>query len=232
MKTLTVRKTLVPLAAGLLVSLLPFQVGFAQTDYSQNTVSTNASASATAIVSTNLESDGRSSGAKLADNEWRLEWEQRMNNWGRDWDSQSNDGNNDDNAQNDWNSRDQADAEDAIDTAEEAVVDFKAEIKQLQRDRAFKDEINDARQVLSSAKKELDNARRAYRKHNYTETTERAEHAIELISDWDDVDHSENRARRQAAVEAIENAEAAIDAKTKDLTQKIWFGTEAPPSLA
>lgn len=210
MKPLTVRKTLVPLAAGLILSLLPFQVGFAQTDYSQNTVSTNASASATAIVSTNLESDGRTSDAKLADYEWQREWEQRMNNWGRDWDTQSNDWNNDVNAQNDWNSSDQADAENAIDSAEEAVVDFKAEIKQLQRDRIHKDEIKDARQVLSSAKKELNDARRAYRKHNFREATERAEHAVELIEDWDDSDYTETRARRQAAVEAIENAEAAI----------------------
>lgn len=133
-----------------------------------------------------------------------------MNNWGRDWDSQLNDWNNDDNAQNDWNSRDQADAEDAIDTAEEAVVDFKAEIKQLQRDRVHKDEIKDARQVLSGAKKELNDARRAYRKHNFREAIERAEHAVELIEDWDDGDYTETRARRQAAVEAIENAEAAI----------------------
>lgn len=204
-----------PLAAGLIASLLPFQIGFAQTNYSQDNVSTSASASATASVNTILESDGRTNEAKLADSEWRRDWEQRLNNWGRDWDAESTDWQDSDNEQNDWDSRDQADAERAIEYAEDAVLDFKADIKQSQRDRVHKDEIKDARKVLSRAKTELNNARRAYRKHKYTEAIERAEHVTELIEDWDDIDHSENRARRQAAVNAIENAEAAIvDFKT------------------
>ena len=148
-----------PLVAGLLVSLLPFQIGLAQTNYSQHTTSIGASANATAIVSTDLQSEGRTSDAKLADSEWQREWEQRMNNWGRNWDQQTNDWYYRDAEQNDWNSRDQLDAEIAIEDATEVISDFKADIKQMQRDGVHKDELRDARKILSSAKKVLNDAK-------------------------------------------------------------------------
>ena len=210
MKPLTLRRTLVPLVAGLLVSLLPFQIGLAQTNYSQHTTSIGASANATAIVSTDLQSEGHTSDAKLADSEWKRDWEQRMNNWGRDWDQQTNSWYDRDAEQNDWNSRNQLDAEIAIEDATGVISDFKADIKQMQRDGVHKDELRDARKILSSAKKELNDARRAYRKQNFREALERAEHAVELIEEWNDIDQTDNRDRRQAAVDAIEDAESAI----------------------
>lgn len=218
MKPLTLRRTLVPLAAGLILSLLPFQIGFAQTDYFETAANATASASATASVDTvPYQNDGRTNGGKLTDDDWRRDWKERMDDWGRDWNSWQND---DEDHDQDWNTRDQTEAERAILRAEDAIYDFKADIKQLQRDRVHKDEIKDARKVLSNAKKELNDARRAYRKQNYREATERAEHAVELIEDWDDIDHEQNRARRAAAATAIEDAKEAIDEFKQDI--KDW----------
>lgn len=143
-----------------------------------------------------------------------------MNDWGRDWDAKSNNWRDDGDEENDWDSRDQTEATLAIERAEDRLLDFKADIKQLQRDRVHKDEIKDAKKVLSNAKKELNSARRAYRKQNYREATERAEHAVELIEDWDDIDHEQNRARRAAAAAAILDAKEAIDDFKRDI--KDW----------